>query len=323
MSDNNSSRLIFLSDCTPVYSILGSPGKIGPFTGTSLKGSIKLDWKPPANSNEIPIESYIIRYGKSNDPPDMINGYVSTGMTTITITKLLNGVSYRFWISGVNRYGEGVLSAPQSFTPSAPPDAIILFRRAEHDTVENIDNTRPQYVGFEFVPPLNANGYQPTQYIIKYYQIDSNGQQMPNSNLYEETFLVNSSDNELMVDTSAKPIYNTNGFMGNYIRREFRIDEHLTDGTYRFSVYSKNVSGLSAVSLQSVDITLGEHIPHFIPPKWTNINTDIGDITGIIPGDKKVTLQFRQTDISGVGVGSKYRIQYTTNPNYWYYPHNQ
>ena len=79
----NSNSTSFFSDGNQFYSVLGYPSKISPFRGTNLKDAIKLDWDPPENSNEIPIDSYIIRYGKSNDPPDMINGYVSTSMNTI------------------------------------------------------------------------------------------------------------------------------------------------------------------------------------------------------------------------------------------------
>ena len=64
-------------------------------------------------------------------------------------------------------------------------------------------------------------------------------------------------------------------------------------------------------------------IPRNIAPHWSNINTQIGDISGVILGDNKITFQFRQTDISNISVGSKYRMQYTNNPNYWYYPTNQ
>lgn len=322
MSSNNSSKLHFLSDCTPVYHILGSPGKIGSFSGTPLNSSIKLDWSPPANSNEIPVDSYIIRYGKSNDPPDMINGYISTSITTITITKLLNGISYRFWISGVNRYGEGLLSEPQSYTPGSPPEPITLVRRGHHST-RNLNNDSLQYVGIEFVPPLNYNGYAPMRYIIRYYRTDGSGIDISESFSVDKTVQINSNNingNELMVDRFGNDIYNTNGFMGNYVRREFSIPTDISAGNYRFSVYSENIYGISAVSSQSVDISLGTDIPRFIPPHWSDINSQIGDIYDIIPGDNKITLQFKQTDISGIGIGSKYRIQYTTDPNYWYYP---
>ena len=55
------SSLIFLSDCTPVYSVLGSPGKITNITIERLNGAVRLLWFPPGNSSEIPIDNYIIR----------------------------------------------------------------------------------------------------------------------------------------------------------------------------------------------------------------------------------------------------------------------
>jgi len=322
MTENKLSNLLFLSDCTPVFTVLGSPGKINPFRGTSLKGSIKLDWSPPKNSDEIPIDNYIIRYGKTNDPPDMINGNVSTSMTTITITGLLNGVSYRFWISGINRFGEGVLSAPQSWTPGAPPEPITLVRRGHHTTKtvqEDINGL--QHVGVEFASPLNYNGSPPTEYIIRYYNINGNASDIRESFIVHTEINQNNIDgNNLMVDKLGNSIFNTNGFMGNYIRRECIIPRDISSGTYRFVVYSKNLFGVSAVSLQYFDISLGLTIPRFVSPQWTNMNTQIGNIYRIIPGDNKITFQFRQVDISGIGIDGKFQIQYTTNPNYWYYP---
>lgn len=203
-NDVNLSKLIFLSDCTPVYSILGSPGKITQITLQRLNGGIQLTWYPPANSNEIPIDYYTVRYGKTNDPPDLINGYVSTSLPTVTISDLLNGVSYGFWISAANRYGEGVLSDQQNLDPGVAPEPITLVRRAYHSTTSIPSDVDLQKVGIEFVPPLNYNGRAPSTYTIRYSLLNVQGAPVTTitSPVNQLSLL-----NELMVDISSNAIY--------------------------------------------------------------------------------------------------------------------
>jgi hypothetical protein len=317
-NDVNLSKLVFLSDCTPVYSILGSPGKITQITLQRLNGGIQLTWYPPANSNEIPIDSYSIRYGKTSDPPDLINGYVSTSLPTVTISGLLNGVSYGFWISAANRYGEGVLSDQQNLDPGVAPEPITLVRRAYHSTTSIPSDADPQKVGIEFVPPLNYNGRAPSTYTIKYSLLNVQG--APVTTI---TTPVNQLSllNELMVDISNNVIYNTNGYRGNYVRREIDISNTIPPGVYVFTVYSTNVYGTSTDSLQNVTIQLGTGVPRFIAPTLTLPSDNIISTT---PGDNTITFKWNQTSLpeatSVNGVGWKYRIQYTDNLNYWYYP---
>lgn len=320
MSNNNVnlSKLVFLSDCTPVYSILGSPGKITQITLQRLNGGIQLTWFPPANSNEIPIDSYSVRYGKTNDPPDLINGLVSTSLPTVTISNLLNGVSYCFWVSASNRFGEGVLSDQQNLDPGVAPEPITMVRRAYHSSTSIPSDVNLQKVGIEFVPPLNYNGRAPSTYTIKYSQLNVQGAPVTTiiSPVNQLSLL-----NELMVDVSNNSIYNTNGYRGNYVRREIDISNTIPPGIYIFTVYSTNVYGTSAASLQNVTIQLGAGVPRFIAPTLTLPSDNIISTT---PGDRKLTFKWNQTSLLAAtsvnGVGWKYRIQYTDDVNYWYYP---
>ena len=320
MSNNNVnlSKLVFLSDCTPVYSILGSPGKITQITLNRLNGGIQLTWFPPANSNEIPIDSYSVRYGKTNDPPDLINGLVSTSLPTVTISNLLNGVSYCFWVSASNRFGEGVLSDQKNLDPGVAPEPITMVRRAYHSSTSIPSEINLQKVGIEFVPPLNYNGRAPSTYTIKYSLLNVQGAPVTTiiSPVNQLSLL-----NELMVDISSNAIYNTNGYRGNYVRREIDISNTIPPGVYVFTVYSTNVYGTSTASLQNVTIQLGAGVPRFIAPTLTLPSDNIISTT---PGDNKLTFKWNQTSLpeatSVNGVGWKYRIQYTDNINYWYYP---
>ena len=313
-SNGNLSNLVFLSDCTPVYYILGTPGKITQFSLHQLNGAIRILWTPPENSSEIPIDNYIIRYGKTSDPGNMINGYITTSLSTIIINNLVNGVSYRFWISATNRFGEGVLSDPQSIEAGAAPEPITFVRRSYHSTIATQPLVNMQKVGIEFVPPLNYNGRIPSTYTIKYSQYN-----VPNAPVYEFVTPVNENSvlNELMVDQSFNPIYQTNGFAGNYVRREIEIPNTIISGTYVFTVFSTNIYGTSTASLQNIIVTIGGS--RFISPF---LSLPSGDIVETTPGDNKLTFKWKQTTLtpSVNGVGWKYRIQYTNNKNYWYYP---
>jgi hypothetical protein len=314
-SNGNLSNLVFLSDCTPVYYILGTPGKITQFSLHQLNGAIRILWSPPENSSEIPIDNYIIRYGKTSDPGNMINGYTTTSLSTIIINNLVNGVSYRFWISATNLFGEGVLSDPQSIEAGAAPDPITLVRRSYHSTIATQPLLNMQKVGIEFVPPLNYNGRIPSTYTIKYSQHN-----VPNAPVYEFITPVNENTilNELMVDQSFNPIYHTTGFAGNYVRREIEIPNTIIPGNYIFTVFSTNIYGTSTASLQNIIVTIGGS--RFISPF---LSLPSGNILETIPGDNKLTFKWKQTTLipsSVNGVGWKYRIQYTNNKNYWYYP---
>ena len=304
---DNLSKLIFLSDCTPVYYILGTPGKITQLTLQRINGGVVLMWYPPDNSTDIPINNYIIRYGKTGDPADMINGYVTTSLSTVTITGLLNGVSYRFWISASNNVGEGVLSDPQSIDAGAVPEPISLVRRSYHSTVSTPPISNLQKVGIEFVPPLNYNGRASTTYTITYSLVND-----INAPITTLVTPVNddTSLNEIMVDQSGKTIYNINGYKGNYVRRVIDIPNDIIPGNYIFTVYSTNIYGRSSASLQTIILYLDPNVPRVIAPSLTLPSDDIIEVT---PGDKKITFKWKQTTLPAAtvvsGVNWKYRIQ--------------
>ena len=316
--DANLSKLIFLSDCTPVYYILGSPGKITQITLQRINGGVVLMWYPPENSSDIPITHYNIRYGKTGDPADLINGYVSTSLSTVTITGLLNGISYRFWISASNNVGEGVLSDPQSIDAGTAPEPISLVRRSYHSTESAPPISNLQKVGIEFVPPLNYNGRAPITYTITYSLI--NNINAPITSL-ETPVNDDTSLNEIMVDRSGKTIYNINGFKGNFVRRVIDIPNDIIPGNYIFTVYSTNIYGRSSASLQTIILYLDPNVPRVIAPSLTLPSDDIIEIT---PGDTKIIFKWKQTTLPAAtdvsGVNWKYRIQYTDDDKYWYYP---
>ena len=309
MTSNTQSSIVFLSDCTPVYSVLGSPGKITSINLSPSNKSIILTWSPPSNIDKIPLEYYNIRYGKTGSPGNMMNGLVSSSLPSIVVNNLENGVSYSFWISGVNLFGEGVLSDIYSSLAGTAPDAISMIRRSYHST---LSATGSQKIGIEFAPPLNYNGATPTTYIIKYSKVGDAA--APTS------VITSVQPNELMADISGNSIKNTNGIIGNYVRREVSIPQ-LTIGTpvqYTFNVSSTNMFGTSPISANAtftVGLGSGGGGTNFTAPLLSLPN---GDISGVIPGDSKVTFQWTQSSLATTGW--KYRIQYSNIKDFWYSP---
>ena len=158
------SSIVFLSDCTPLYTTVGAPGRITNVSATSQHQSVRLVWSLPPNSNEVVITSFIVRYGKFGAPGNLINGIVNIFLPTVVIPNLENGVLYSFWVSAKNPFGESPLSPVVSAYAGSAPSQIEIVRRS-------YSTTSAQNVGIEYTPSTNNNGNAPTIFTIKYQQV--------------------------------------------------------------------------------------------------------------------------------------------------------
>ena len=312
--------LIFLSDCTPLYTTLGAPGRIANVSTFPLNQSIRLEWSLPPNSGEVIVESYIVRYGKYGAPSNIIIGTFTVFLTTLIVPNLENGVLYSFWVSAKNRFGESPLSSTVSSSAGTAPTPIKIVRRSYH--------TSPLKVGIEFTPPINNNGKAPLTFTIKYRNLastDISYTQIESVQTYEE-----------IKDASNNTPSNTNGVKGNFIRKEVTIPGGVVSGKYRFTVSSTNIYGTSTVSDEAyfdVDLPLASSViaPSFayrppVSPAAPSSGLPNGDIYSITPLD--TTFRFRwykyidttNNAPAPTYTGWVYRIQYTDNKDYWYYP---
>ena len=312
--------LIFLSDCTPLYTTLGAPGRIANVSTYPLNQSIRLEWSLPPNSGEVIVESYIVRYGKYGAPSNIIIGTFTVFLTTLIVPNLENGVLYSFWVSAKNRFGESPLSSTVSSSAGTAPTPIKIVRRSYH--------TSPLKVGIEFTPPINNNGKAPLTFTIKYRNLTSTDisyTQIESVQTYEE-----------IKDVSNNTPSNTNGVKGNFIRKEVTIPGSVVSGKYRFTVSSTNIYGISTVSDEAyfdVDLPLASSViaPSFayrppVSPAAPSSGLPNGDIYSITPLD--TTFRFRwykyidttNNAPAPTYTGWVYRIQYTDNKDYWYYP---
>ena len=328
------SSIIFLSDCTPLYTTLGAPERVPSVTGVPLFCSARLEWSIPPNSDKIAVESYIVRYKLTSAPFSHVLNEMLVFFPTATITGLTNGVSYDFWVVAKNRLGESPHSATISVIPGSPPSPCQIVRRAYHATLSGngISDSTPQYVGIEFTPPLSQNGSNTLTFTTKYTRLNGGGAMTDIS--YVSTFSVQS--NEYSLDVSGTIAINTIGVKSNYIRKQLTPPSWLPgfqSGNYRFQVFSSNIYGMSSASelsfnlflLSNTDTTNSSRV---IAPTFSTYPVpDNAGIVSLEPNDKR--LRFRWKQYRGVGSGStgpnaysdwSYRIQYTDDKDFWYYP---
>ena len=158
-----SSSIIYLSDCTPLYTTLGAPERITSVVGTPLHRSVRLEWQLPLNSDKVVIDSYIIRYKLTTAPTThVLNEFVSF-FPSFTVSGLSNGVSYDFWVVAKNRFGESPHSPTISVVPGSAPSACQVVRRAYHSTTAGDgiqDISGAQKVGIDFTPVLHKTEQQ-------------------------------------------------------------------------------------------------------------------------------------------------------------------
>lgn len=337
------SSIIYLSDCTPLYTTLGAPERIPSVNGIPLHRSARLEWPVPPNSDKILVDSYIVRYKLTSAPFTHVLNEISTFFPTAVVSGLTNGVSYDFWVAAKNRFGESPHSPTISVTPGSAPSACPLVRRAYHSTTvgDGISDINPQKVGLEFTPGLTQNGAAALTFTVRYTRLNGSGGGTMTDVSYTQIYSV--QPNEYLLDASGQTAINTNGVKGNYIRKEITpptgalAPAAFQTGNYRFQVFSSNIYGISPAPELSFNIYLysnadasngGTMIPRFTAPTFSFYSIPaFGDVVSTDASDS--SFRFRWKQYRGIGTGStgttaytgwSYRIQYTDDLNNWYYP---
>ena len=324
-----SSSIIFLSDCTPLYTSLGAPGRILNVTATPLHQSVRLVWSLPTNANEVVISSYIIRYGKFGAPGNLINGIMNVFLPTTIIPNLENGVLYSFWVSAKNPFGEGPLSPVVSAYAGSAPSPMELVRRW-------YPGAGSTTVGIEFTSPINHNGSAPNTFTIHYRRLtDTPAEDIS----YSQVESVQSIDQ--IKDVSNNTPLNSNGVKGNFIRKQVVLPVGVDSGIYRFTVVSANIYGTSSGASPTPTPVIGTYVDVTIPSPLPNPALAVTpsfsyaeegrNVYSITPFDRRFRFRwYRYVDVVNVlppppsppsgYAGWVYRIQYTDDKNYWYYP---
>ena len=342
-----SSNIVFLSECSPLYTTLGAPQRIPNVTFLPLNRSIRLEWSLPPNSNSVMIDSYIIRYKQSGAPISQTLGELLSFTTTIIVPNLLNGELYDFWVIARNRFGDSPFSPTITASPGASPSPSEIVRRAYHSTtigngINDSDPTTYQKVGLEFTPPPSNNGATPLVFMIKYTQLSGGIGGIGGSSTDNSYVLIDSvQNNQIMRDANDSLAIKIEGVKGNYIRKEIVIPSGsgFITSPYRFQVFTTNIYGTSPVPdisfvvdlYSTVDAnTVGSIRPRFTAPSLSHYSTPAnGGIVSIAVNDSSFRFRWKQYLPSSPSTGGipdstwSYRIQYTDNKDYWYYPSKQ
>ena len=342
-----SSNIVFLSECSPLYTTLGAPQRIPNVTFLPLNRSIRLEWSLPPNSNSVIIDSYIIRYKQSGAPISQTLGELLSFTTTIIVPNLLNGELYDFWVIARNRFGDSPFSPTITASPGASPSPSEIVRRAYHSTtigngINDSDPTTYQKVGLEFTPPPSNNGATPLVFMIKYTQLSGGIGGIGGSSTDNSYVLIDSvQNNQIMRDANDSLAIKIEGVKGNYIRKEIVIPSGpgFITSPYRFQVFTTNIYGTSPVPdisfvvdlYSTVDAnTVGSIRPRFTAPSLSHYSTPAnGGIVSMTSNDSSFRFRWKQYLPSSPSTGGipdstwSYRIQYTDNKDYWYYPSKQ
>ncbi len=300
---------------------MGAPARILNVTATPLHQSVRLVWSLPPNSSEVVISSYTVRYGKFGAPGNLINGITNVFLPTTIIPNLENGVLYSFWVSAKNPFGESPLSPVVSAYAGSAPSPVEIVRRSYPGS--------GSAMGIEFTSPINHNGSVPNTFTIQYRLLDD-----PRDILYSQVESVQSIDQ--IKDASNSTPLNSNGVKGNFIRKQVILPVNIIPGNYRFTVVSTNIYGTSSVEHPTppgtyFDVTIPTPLPNpeFAVAPSFSYTTGGRNIYSITPFDRRFRFKwYRYIDVvnsppppspSGYA-GWVYRIQYTDDKNYWYFP---
>ena len=138
---------------TPV-TVPGAPAGLTPTPGDA---QVRLTWTPPASNGGSPVTSYKVYQGTTanftaKDPVTTVTG------TSVPLTHLVNGTTYYFRVTAVNKVGEGQASSEVPATPVTVPGAPAGLTPTPGDA----------QVRLTWTPPASNGGSPVTSY--KVYQ---------------------------------------------------------------------------------------------------------------------------------------------------------
>ena len=98
------------------------PGAPTGLTATPDDGTVTLAWAAPASDGGSPVTGYNVYQGTSpGGESGPVNGFSLVTTTGYKVTGLVNGTTYYFRVTAVNRVGQGPASAEVKAVPVTVP----------------------------------------------------------------------------------------------------------------------------------------------------------------------------------------------------------
>jgi hypothetical protein len=140
----------------------GAPPAPANLTATGTDGAVHLAWDP------LPFDGcrfdYVVHAGASEDPnASSLMATVDWGSPTCTVSPLVNGRTYHFWVTAISSAGEGPLSDMATAVPMRPPSMPLLLRA----------ETGSRAVTVRWSPPMDTGGSDVVAYRV--YRGDAPG----------------------------------------------------------------------------------------------------------------------------------------------------
>jgi predicted phage tail protein len=132
------------------------PGDATGLLATPGDGRVTVSWTPPTDNGGAAITDYTVQYALSTGNYTAFPDGTSTA-TSITVSGLTNGTTYRFRVLSTNRIGSSY-SSVVSATPVAVPGPV------RNPTISTGDSR----VGLSWVAPLSDGGRAISDYAIQY-----------------------------------------------------------------------------------------------------------------------------------------------------------
>jgi fibronectin type 3 domain-containing protein len=140
---------------------LAKPPAPRSLTVTVGNGSVTLSWLPPVNANGVVVVDKYAVLRAIDDDPFYNAGYPTT--TSVKITGLTNGKTYKFYVIAHNAAGWGSQSNVVTVTPGTVPGAPLACSASQVDSGST-------FVHVVWVPPLHNGGLPIEHYRIRLYK---------------------------------------------------------------------------------------------------------------------------------------------------------
>ena len=155
VADRARNALSNMAWATPM-TVPDAPAGLTPTPGDA---QLRLTWTPPASNGGSPVTSYKVYQGTTanftaKDPVTTVTG------TSVPLTHLVNGTTYYFRVTAVNKVGEGQASSEVPATPMTVPDAPAGLTPTPGDAQVRLTWTPPASNGGS--PVTSYNVYQGT-----------------------------------------------------------------------------------------------------------------------------------------------------------------